>query len=82
SLDNNKYFPTLVAQMIAIGEQSGELEKMLKKVGVLYEKEVEASITTATALVEPLIILVMGVVLGFIILSICLPIFEINQFIQ
>ncbi len=82
SLDNNKYFPTLVAQMITIGEQSGELEKMLKKVGALYEKEVEASITTATALVEPLIILIMGVVLGFIILSICLPIFEINQFIQ
>jgi general secretion pathway protein F len=82
SLDNNKYFPTLVAQMISIGEQSGELERMLQKVGVLYEKEVEASITTATALVEPLIILIMGVVLGFIILSICLPIFEINQFIQ
>jgi general secretion pathway protein F len=82
SLDNSKYFPTLVAQMITIGEQSGELEKMLKKIGTLYEKEVESSITTATALVEPLIILVMGVVLGFIILSICLPIFEINQFIQ
>jgi type II secretion system protein F len=82
SLKNDKHFPDLVAQMITIGEQSGELEKMLQKVGALYEKEVEASITTITALVEPLIILVMGVVLGFIILSICLPIFEINQFVQ
>ncbi len=82
SLDSSKYFPPLVAQMITIGEQSGELEKMLKKVAMLYEKEVESSITTATALVEPLVILVMGVVLGFIILSICLPIFEMNQFIQ
>lgn len=68
--------------MITIGEQSGELEKMLRKVANLYEKEVESSITTATALVEPMVILVMGVVLGFIILSICLPIFEMNQFIQ
>jgi len=82
SLDNSKYFPELVAQMITIGEQSGELEKMLRKVANLYEKEVESSITTATALVEPMVILVMGVVLGFIILSICLPIFEMNQFIQ
>ena len=68
--------------MITIGEQSGELEQMLKKVSILYERDVESSITTATALVEPLIILFMGVVLGFIILSICLPIFEINQFVQ
>ncbi len=75
-------FPTLASQMIKIGEASGKLEKMLQKTADLFEKEVQTSITAASSLIEPLIILVMGVVVAGIILSICLPIFEINQLIQ
>ncbi len=68
--------------MIQVGEQSGELEKMLFKTADLYERDVEAAVSAATALVEPVIILVMGVLVGLIILAICLPIVEINQLIM
>lgn len=82
TLSKHKKFPELAVQMITIGETSGQLEKMLTKTADLYEKEVQASVTAISSLVEPLIILVMGVLVAGIILSICLPIFEISQFIQ
>ena len=81
-LDRSNAFPYLASQMIKIGETSGELEKMLEKTADLFEKDVQTAITAATSLIEPLIILAMGVVVGCIILAICLPIFEINQLIQ
>ncbi|MDA3790115.1 MAG: type II secretion system inner membrane protein GspF [Desulfobacula sp.] len=81
-LSQSNAFPYLASQMIKIGETSGEIEKMLKKTADLFEKDVQTAVTAATSLIEPLIILVMGVVVGCIILAICLPIFEINQLIQ
>jgi len=81
-LSRSKSFPYLASQMIKIGETSGEMEKMLEKTADLFEKDVQTAVTAATALIEPMIILVMGVVVGCIILAICLPIFEINQLIQ
>ncbi len=81
-LIDNRVFPSLAAQMIKIGETSGELEKMLVKTADLFEKDVHTAVTAATSLIEPLIILIMGIVVGGIILAICLPIFEINQLIQ
>jgi general secretion pathway protein F len=68
--------------MIAIGEASGELEKMLLKVADAYEMEVETRIESLTALLQPVIILAMGLVVGFIVVSILLPIFEMNQLIR
>ena len=82
ALGASKIFPFLCVQMIKVGEQSGELETMLNKVADVYEKEVESSIVSMTALLEPTIILLMGVVVGFIVFSICLPIFEMNQLIK
>lgn len=82
ALNALKVFPYLSVQMIQVGEQSGELETMLDKVADVYEKEVEASIMGMTALMEPAIILALGVVVGFIVFSICLPIFEMNQLIK
>lgn len=79
SLAKTKYFPGLVCQMIQVGEKSGKLEKMLEKAADLYEKDVHSAVTAATALIEPLIILFMGVVVGVIIMAVCLPIVEINQ---
>jgi general secretion pathway protein F len=76
------YFPELASRMIQVGERSGELEKMLSKTADLYERDVQAAAAAATALVEPVIILVMGVVVGLIIMAICLPIVEINQLIM
>ncbi|HKL00600.1 MAG TPA: type II secretion system F family protein, partial [Desulfotignum sp.] len=82
ALSTSRYFPRLASRMIQVGEKSGELEKMLVKTADLYERDVQAAVTAATALVEPVIILVMGVVVGLIILAVCLPIVEINQLVM
>ncbi|MBF0231495.1 MAG: type II secretion system inner membrane protein GspF [Desulfamplus sp.] len=79
ALDGSREFPPLAIQMIKVGEKSGKLEQMLEKTAQLFEKETESSLAAMTALLEPLIILFMGAVVGFIVLSICLPIFEMNQ---
>lgn len=82
SLNASNIFPHISIQMIQVGEQSGELETMLNKVADIYENEVQNTIVGLTALLEPAIILFMGVVVGFIVLSICLPIFEMNQLVK
>jgi len=68
--------------MIQVGEQSGELEAMLNKIATVFENEVETTVMSMTSLLEPLMILIMGVIVGFIVLSICLPIFEMNQLVR
>lgn len=75
-------FPNLSIQMIQVGEQSGKLEEMLNKVADVFENEVETTVMRMTTMLEPLMILVMGVIVGFIVLSICLPIFEMNQLVM
>ena len=82
ALNETQIFPQLSIQMIKVGEQSGELEGMLNKIADVFEKEVENSIMRLTSYLEPVMILVMGCVVGFIVLSICLPIFEMNQLIK
>jgi len=81
SLKGIELMPPLAVQMIEVGEQSGELEKMLSKVADFYENQLENQLLGLTSLMEPLMIVVMGVIIGFIVLSICLPIFEMNQLI-
>ncbi|MBU0972552.1 MAG: type II secretion system F family protein [Proteobacteria bacterium] len=81
TLSKSRFFPTLASQMIKVGEKSGKMEQMLEKSADLYERDVQAALSAATALIEPIIILVMGVVVGLIIMAICLPIVEINQLI-
>lgn len=82
SLGETGVFPALAIQMTQVGEQTGELEPMLKKVADVFEGEVETTVMNLTALLEPVMILVMGAVVGFIVLSICLPIFEMNTLIR
>ncbi len=81
-LDRSQWFPPIAVQMITVGEQSGELENMLSKIADIYEGETESRIMALTAMLEPLMILVMAVSVGFIVFSILLPIFEINQMIH
>ncbi len=81
ALSESEWFPPMFVQMIAVGEQSGSLEAMLNKVAKAYEREVETSIMAMTSLIEPLMIAIMGLVVGFIVLSILLPIFEMNQMV-
>ena len=75
-------FPPLVTHMIAVGEKSGELEPMLVKVSEAYDNEVEAIVGTLTALLTPVMILVMGAIIGFIVMAILLPIFELSQIVR
>lgn len=73
-------FPPVVTQMIDAGERSGTLTDMLSKIADAYDFEVETAVEALMALVGPVLILVMGLVVGFIVLSILLPIFELSQF--
>ena len=81
SLSSSQIFPPLAIQMVQVGEKSGDLEAMLYKVAEVFDNEVETNIMRMTALLEPIMILVMGMIVGFIVVSICLPIFEMNQLI-
>jgi len=82
ALSGRGIFPQLSIQMIQVGEQSGELETMLTKISDVFENEVETSILRLTSYLEPVMILGMGLCVLFIVLSICLPIFEMNQLIR
>ena len=81
-LAQSRWFPSMVIQMIFVGEQSGELESMLGKIADTYERDVESNIMAMTSLLEPVMILLMGLIILFIVLSILLPIFEMNQMIR
>jgi general secretion pathway protein F len=77
SLGASEVFPHLSIQMVQVGEQSGELENMLNKIADVYENEVDLTVNSMTSMMEPIIIVVMAVVIGFIVLSIMLPIMKI-----
>ena len=75
-------FPPIVCHLVASGERGGNVEEGLLKVADIYDNEVESSVVALTSLLEPILILVMGLVVGFIVLAILLPVFEINQAIR
>jgi len=77
----NKVFPPMVTRMIAVGEKTGELEKMLSKIAEFYENEVDAAVTGLTSLIEPLIIALLGFVIGGIVIALFLPVFKISQLV-
>lgn len=77
-LSASSLFPPLVRRMVAAGEASGSLEEMLERLAQNYEDETQRVMTALTTLVEPLIILFMGLVIGFILLAVLLPIFELS----
>jgi type II secretory pathway component PulF len=79
SLEETDVFPALAVHMIGVGEETGKLDEMLIKVAEAYDENVQNSIKRFVALLEPLIILIMGTVVGFIIVSILLAIFSINE---
>jgi len=70
-------FPPMVTQMIAVGEKTGGLDDMLNKIADFYEEEVDAAVAALTSLIEPIIIVLMGIVIGFILVSMYLPMFDI-----
>lgn len=76
-LSRHAVFPPMVVQMMTVGEETGELDGMLAKVADFYEREVEDTVNALTSLIEPLLIVVMGISVGAILISLYLPIFNI-----
>ncbi|MFN8627452.1 MAG: type II secretion system F family protein [Candidatus Binatia bacterium] len=77
----SKVFPPMVCQMIAVGEATGALDAMLQKIAEFYEEEVDNAVANLTALMEPLVILFLGVVIGGLVISMYLPIFKLGSVI-
>jgi general secretion pathway protein F len=82
ALGRSPLFPPLLVHMVAVGEKSGELEKMLVRSGEAFEREFESQVTRLMALLEPLLVLGMGVAVGLVVVAVLLPIFELNQLIK
>ena len=81
-LEEAAVFPPMVSHMVAVGEESGQLEQMLEKIADFYDAEVDAKIKALTSLIEPIMIVVVGAVVGFIVISMYLPIFSIYDKIR
>ena len=81
-LIDSDVFPPMVSQMVKIGEETGELEKMLSKVADFYEDEVDASIQALTSIVEPLMMVGVGCMVGVIIISMYLPMFKMLSLVK
>jgi type IV pilus assembly protein PilC len=81
-LIENPVFPPMVSQMVKIGEETGELEKMLGKIADFYEDEVDAAIASLTAIVEPLMMIGVGAMVGVIIISMYLPMFKLLSLVK
>jgi len=81
-LVENPVFPPMVSQMVKIGEETGELEKMLTKIADFYEDEVDASVASLTAIIEPLMMIGVGCMVGLIIISMYLPMFKMLSLVK
>jgi type IV pilus assembly protein PilC len=75
-------FPPMVIQMISVGEETGNLETMLTKIADFYDQEVDTAVKAMTSLIEPVIICVMGVVIGSIVICMFLPIFQMSSLVD
>ena len=81
-LEQHEVFPAMVTQMIAVGEETGALDEMLDKIADFYDQEVTATVDAMTSLIEPLMIVVMGTIVGGMIISLYLPMFNIIKLIK
>lgn len=82
ALKGSPLFPPLLTHMAAVGEKGGELDRMLIKAGNAFENEFNASVTRSMALLEPLLVLGMGLCVGFVVLAVLLPIMQLNELVK
>jgi type IV pilus assembly protein PilC len=75
-------FPGMVAQMVAVGEETGALDSMLSKIADFYEDQVEAAVKSLTSILEPIMLVVVGGIVGFIVISMYLPLFKVYDQIR
>jgi type IV pilus assembly protein PilC len=81
-LEDDPIFPPMVSQMVKIGEETGELEKMLGKIADFYEDEVDAAIQSLTSIVEPLMMILVGLMVGVIVIAMYLPMFKMLTLVK
>jgi len=81
-LGRHKVFPPMVVQMLAVGEETGQVDVMLEKVASFYNQEVEASVDALTSLIEPLLIAVIGGAVGAAVIALYMPMFNIIKLIK
>ena len=81
-LAESKIFPPMVCHMVAVGETTGGLDGMLRKIAEFYEEEVDDAVASLTALMEPAIMVVLGVILGGLVISMYLPIFQLGSLVS
>jgi type IV pilus assembly protein PilC len=79
AMENTELFPNMVNQMIAVGEESGSLDDMSAKVADFYEEEVDNAVDSMSSLLEPLIMAILGVLVGGLVIAMYLPIFQMGQ---
>ncbi len=79
AMENTGLFPNMVIQMIAVGEESGSLDQMAGKVADFYEQEVDAAVDSMSSLLEPLIMAILGVLVGGLVIAMYLPIFKLGS---
>jgi type IV pilus assembly protein PilC len=82
ALGQHSVFPPMLVRMISAGEQTGKVDVMLEKISDFYDEEIEATLAGLTSLIEPLLIVFLGVVVGSIVICMFLPIFKLNQIVQ
>ncbi len=81
-LQKHKVMPPMVVNMLAVGEETGAVDTMLEKVATFYDQEVDATVSALTSLIEPILIVILGVVVGGILISLYLPMFKLVDLIQ
>ncbi len=82
AMGQHRIFPPMLVKMVAAGEQTGKVDTMLEKISDFYDEEIEATLNGLTSLIEPLLIVFLGVVVGSIVVCMFLPIFRLNQVVQ
>jgi len=82
ALRQHPIFPPMLVRMVSAGEQTGKVDVMLEKISDFYDEEIEATLSGLTSLIEPLLIVFLGVVVGSIVVCMFLPIFKLNQIVQ
>jgi type IV pilus assembly protein PilC len=80
-LRESKVFPPMVTQMINVGEETGALDQMLSKIADFYESEVDAAVEGLTSIIEPILIVFLGVTIGFIVVAMFMPMFELGNIV-
>jgi type IV pilus assembly protein PilC len=78
-LSKAKVFPPMVVQMISVGEATGALDNMLNKIADFYDDEVDAAVGALTSMLEPMLMIFLGVVVGFVIVAMYMPIFQMGS---